>query len=53
MNPKKRKRIDERHAEWVRTDPLNQRLRERIECHRTRAEEEERPQRDAERRESS
>ena len=53
MNPKKRKRIDERHAEWLRTDPLLQRLRERIEYHRSRAEEEERAQEDAERRESS
>ncbi len=31
MDPKKRKRIDERHAEWLRTDPLNQRLRAAIE----------------------
>lgn len=53
MNPKKRKRIEERHAEWLRTDPLQQRLRERIEYHRARAEAEERAQREGERRESS
>jgi hypothetical protein len=53
MDPRKRKRIDERHAEWLRTDPLQQRLRERIEYHRARAEEEERAQKEAERRESS
>jgi hypothetical protein len=53
MNPEKRKRIEARHAEWLRTDPLNQLLRERIEYHRARAEEEERTQKDAERRESS
>ena len=51
VNPEKRKRIEERHAEWVRTDPLNQLLRERIEYHRAKAEEE--AQKDAERRESS
>lgn len=52
MNPRKRKRIEERHAEWLRTDPLQQRLRERIAYHKARAEAEERG-RGTERRESS
>lgn len=37
MDPEKRKRIRKRHEEWLRTDPLNQRLRERIEYHKARA----------------
>jgi hypothetical protein len=53
MDPRKMKKIEERHAEWLRTDPLNQLLRERIEYHRERAEEEERAQKEDERRESS
>ena len=52
MNPRKRKRLDERHAEWLRTDPLQQRLRERIEYHKARAEAQDRTQRE-DRRESS
>jgi len=52
MNPKKRKRIEERHAEWLRTDPIQQLLRERAEYWRKRAEEKERAQ-EEERRESS
>ena len=51
MDPEKRKRLRERHEEWLRTDPLNQRLRERIAFHKARAEAA-RAQRD-ERRESS
>ena len=53
MDSEKRKRIRKRHEEWLRSDPLNQLLRERIEYHRLRAEEEERDQKDADRRESS
>lgn len=34
MDPEKRKRIERRHAEWVRNDPLNQRLRAAIERYR-------------------
>ena len=34
MDPEKRKRRRERHEEWLRTDPLNQRLRERIAFHK-------------------
>jgi hypothetical protein len=52
MDPEKRKRILARHAEWLRTDPLQQRLRERAEYWRKRAEASERAQED-ERRESS
>jgi hypothetical protein len=44
MNPERRKRIRERHAEWLRTDPLNQRLRESIERHKARAEAQKRAQ---------
>ncbi len=40
MDPEKRKRIRKRHEEWLRTDPLQQRLRERIEYHRSLAEQE-------------
>ena len=44
MDPEKRKRIRQRHEEWLRTDPLNRRLREQIEYHRVRAEAEKRAQ---------
>jgi hypothetical protein len=34
MNPKKRKKIERRHQEWLRNDPLNKRLRAAIEHYR-------------------
>lgn len=52
MDPEKKKRIRERLEEWLRTDPLQQRLRERAEYHRARAEAQEKAQ-ENERRESS
>ncbi len=33
MDPEKRKRIRQRHEEWLRTDPLNIYFRERIAYH--------------------
>jgi DNA/RNA endonuclease G (NUC1) len=34
MDPKKRKKIERRHREWLRDDPLNKRLRAAIEHYR-------------------
>lgn len=33
MDPRKRKRIERRHREWLENDPLNRRLRDRIAHH--------------------
>ncbi len=46
MDPKKKKRIDERMARWMETDPTMRRLRERIESGRVRVEERERLERE-------
>ena len=35
MDPKKRKKIERRHQEWLRNDPLNKRLRAAIEHYRS------------------
>jgi hypothetical protein len=46
MDPEKRKRIRQEHAEWVETTPLNRLLRERIAYHEAKiAEERERAER--------
>lgn len=34
MDPKKKKKIEQRHQDWLRNDPLNQRLRAAIERYR-------------------
>ena len=46
MDPRKKKRIDEKMARWLETDPTMRRLRKRIDEGRARTEERERPERE-------
>ncbi len=45
MDPRKKKRVDEKMARWLETDPTMRRLRKRIDEGRARAAERERRER--------